>query len=818
MQPPTSIADHVTPGTPDRVPRASLRIQLTPSFDFAAAAARLDTIVALGVSHVYLSPIAEAVPGSVHGYDVTDHTSVRSELGGADGLDALLDAAHDRSLGIIIDHVPNHVSVERAEFNAPWWQTLRDGPSASSAKWFDIDWQAASGRVIIPQLGAPVDELLAAGQITTEVGDLGHELRVGTLRFPMAAGTEGLEVGHALDLQHYRLVHWRNPERNVRRFFTIDDLVAVRVEDREVAVAVDTIPRRLVDHPAFAGVRVDHVDGLAAPGVYLAGLRELIGDRLLFVEKIVAPGERLPRHWPVDGTTGYEQIAATEHALLDPAAEAPLMAMWCAATNDVSFADVERTARAEVLAGGLAPDFDRLAREVVDADGGQLMSTARRALDALTLSIERYRTYLPDDEMSDAVFEEVVEVASTGADERGYVDAATVRSVARVVRHGTTVLARWQQLTGPAVAKGGEDRAFYRWFPLASLCEVGGDPSRFSTPVSEFHEEQRKRQATHPASMLAATTHDTKRSAGVRARSLALASRAGEWSSLVAEWTTEHAALLHSVSGSASGGGLEQLALQTAVTAQPLDATRLGDYLVKAAREADLVTSWIDPDDGVESWLRNIAAQAVTDATSGSLAGFVQYVERAGDAVGLGLLAMQLTCPGFADLYQGAPKRLLTLVDPDNRMPVDWDDLERLVERVQHADTMSAFLDGNVDLARTILTQRLLHLRRRRPEAFGESAEYVELDVSGPGAEHVVAYARADEQSPLVAVVVVRALGSDAVLSDVEVDLPAGTWRSVTIDDATIEHGGRRRLTDLVDRPAGADGVPRFEVFDRVDR
>lgn len=171
------------------MPTAWLRLQITPSFDFAAAAGRFDILAALGVSHVYLSPIAEAVPGSGHGYDVTDHTTVRAEFGGASGLDMLLDAAHERSLGVIIDHVPNHVSVthknstagfvERAELNMPWWETLRDGVDAPSAKWIDIDWQAADGRVVIPKLGAPPDEMLAAGDITTGVGDLGPEVRAG---------------------------------------------------------------------------------------------------------------------------------------------------------------------------------------------------------------------------------------------------------------------------------------------------------------------------------------------------------------------------------------------------------------------------------------------------------------------------------------------------------------------------------------------------------------------------------------------------------------------------------------------------------------
>lgn len=788
-----------------------MRLQLTPVFDFVAAARRLDTIAELGVSHVYLSPITEAVPGSRHGYDVTDHTEVRADFGGDEGLEALLDAAAQRSLGVIIDHVPNHVSVEHAHLHDHWWATLRDGPSSPSAAWFDIDWRSADDRVIIPKLGAPLAEMIAAGDITSAVGDLGPELRVGTLRFPLAAGTHDLDVADAVEQQHYALRFWREPERNVRRFFTIDDLVAVRVEDRDVAHVVDAIPRRLVDHPAFAGVRVDHVDGLAAPGEYLHGLRDLLGDRLLVVEKIVAPGEQLPNHWPVDGTTGYEQIAAAEHALLDPAAEGPLMRVWRESTDDRSFVQLERAARAEVLAAGLAPDFDRLARQVVEIDAGAPtpLGTVRAAIDELTLAIERYRTYLPDDDASTEVFNEVVAHAANRRD--------TVADIARVIRTDTDALRRWQQLTGPAVAKGGEDRAFYRWFPLASLCEVGGDPSRFGTPVSEFHEVQRRRQVTHPSAMLAENTHDTKRSAGVRSRSLALAAHADEWAALVTEWLTDHAGLVEAVSGGADAA-LVHLALQTAATARPIDVDRLGDYLVKAAREADLITSWTDPDHRVENGLRDLAAQAIADTTTGPLAGLAGRITRDGDAAGLGLLTMLLTCPGFADMYQGSPRRLLTLVDPDNRSEVDWDEVARLVAQADTVDPKHAGISGDIDLARTVLTQRILRLRARRFEAFGMAAGYLELGVSGSGSDDVIAYARTDGDEPLVVVIVTRTLAVRPSFADTEVDLPDGTWRSVTCDDAPTLNGGQNDLAALLDRASDADELLRFEVLERIDR
>ena len=794
-----------------RQPTASLRLQLTPTFDFDAAAGQLPAIARLGVSHVYLSPINEAVPGSGHGYDVTDHTRVRTDFGGAERLDALLDAAAAHELGVIVDHVPNHVSVERAELNAPWWETLRDGPTSSSATWFDIDWKAADDRVIIPKLGAPLSDMLAAGEITTGVGDLGPEIRVHGLRFPLAPGTEDLDVGDAVDRQHYRLAHWRDPARNVRRFFTIDDLVAVCVEDHDVAQVVDTIPRHLSGHPAFAGVRVDHVDGLAAPGDYLRGLRELIGDRLLFVEKIVAPGERIPEHWPVDGTTGYEHVDATEHVLLDPNAEAALGRVWTRWAGDLSFEQVERSARAEVLASGLDPDFARLAAETVDTSP-DAPEQVREALDELTLAIERYRTYLPDDAASQDVFDHVVATA-TAIDDDGP-EADQVRQVADLLRRFPNLLQRWQQLTGPAVAKGGEDRAFYRWFPLAALCEVGGDPGRFSTPVAAFHDAQIARQQRHPSAMLAETTHDTKRSAGVRARSLALAARSTEWAPIVDQWIGAHTDVVD-VLGDELGGGIINLALQTAVTAQPIDAQRLGDYLVKSAREADLLTTWTEPDDLVESTLRGLAASLVDDATAGDLAEFSRVIEREGDLVGVGMLALHLTCPGFADLYQGSPRRLLSLVDPDNRAPVDWDAFVALIDQIPTTDTATALSGGDIDLARAVLTQRVLRLRHRRPDAFDASAGYAELDVSGAGSQHVVAFARTDaDGEPLVVVIVPRAV-VDVSFDDTRVELPGGTWRSMTIDDAAIVDGGERPLSDLLRRPPG---TAVFDVLDRTDR
>ena len=766
-------------------PIATYRIQLTPSFGFAATIGILDHLVGLGVSHLYLSPVAEAVPGSLHGYDVVDHTQVRSDFGGEGGLAALLAAAHDSGLGVVIDHVPNHMSVAEAHLNDRWWEMLRDGPDSAAAQWFDVDWSATDGRVIVPKLGDPLDQVLAQGDLSIGEGDRGAELRYGPLRFPLAAGTENLDVPVAVDRQHYRLQWWREPARNVRRFFTIDDLVAVRAEVPAVAEVIDTIPAQLTDHPAFAGVRVDHVDGLAQPEAYLAGLRRRIGDhRWLLVEKILAPGETLAPSWPVDGTTGYEHIRVSEHTFLDPAAEAPLEQLWTDLTGDQrDFVDIEDEARREVLDGALRPDLDRLVRLVVAelGDGEPVdVDIVRDALIELTIGVHRYRTYLPDDDASVAEMHTAhARAVATRPDLADVLDR-----LVRLIRARPAVAIRWEQLTSPTMAKGAEDRAFYRYLRLPSLCEVGGAPGEFATSVDAFHQHQRDVQSLMPMTMLAGTTHDTKRSEGVRARSLALAEIADEWASVVRRWMDDH-------STNSIDAATVLLALHTAVTAWPITADRMTEYLVKSAREADLHTSWTAPDEAYESALGALAADLEValgvDPGDPALGAIVNRTLRPGWANSLALLAVRLTSPGVPDLYQGTVAFTYSLVDPDNRVEPDWDERRSLVDRARALDGPTAWLGDEIEAAKAVVVTRALALRRRRPTAFGREARYLALDTTGEHADRVLAFARADGHGPQAVTIV--AMHEAADWADTAVVLPEGSWRNVLDDDAEAVAG-----------------------------
>ncbi len=757
-------------------PVATYRLQLTPEFGFDAAIGLLGHIHRLGVSHLYLSPISQAVPDSSHGYDVVDHTAVRGEFGGASAFERLLDAVAALRMAVIFDHVPNHVAATRPDLNPTWWALLRDGPGSAADAWFDVDWELTDGRVILPVLGAPREQAIEQSAIAVE----GDALVVyGDRRLPLAPGTEDLPLAEMLAAQHYLLQHWRNPARNVRRFFTIDDLVAVRVEHEHVAEVVDTLPARYADHDGFGGVRVDHVDGLADPLGYLTGLRRRIGDAaLLYVEKIVAPGEWLPDSWPVDGTTGYEFIRSVDHVLLAAGAETVFDELWAECGSDGHTAhELEVIARQEVVDEALAPGFGRLLR--IAARGlGVCEADLRDEVGQLTTRLPRYRTYLPDD--PDA--ERLIDAISRGPVARALLDPRGVDQV--------EMRRRWQQLTGPVMAKGAEDRSFYRYLRLASLCEVGGDPGRFGITVDEFHTDNQRRLATWPLAMLASSTHDTKRSEDVRARSAALTwladAEPDRTIGFLTGWIVELAGRTGVDAATAS------LAAQTVITTPGLDAARLNDYLVKACREASTRTDWERPDDDFERRLAELAVLATSVDPESRLG-----LDTIAPGISLAATALRLTSPGVPDLYQGSEAVVFQLVDPDNRVPPDWDTVARFAADER---TVAALWAENDPAVKTVLVREMLALRRRRPDSFGPSGTYAPIEVS----QGAICYARGDD-----VVVAVRRGAAEVTGS---LTFPAGTWYDV-LDIEAPSLSGTVTASSVVG--SGAEQTLPVAVFER---
>jgi (1->4)-alpha-D-glucan 1-alpha-D-glucosylmutase len=792
--------------TPDPRPLAAYRLQLTPEWPFEAAAELAPYLARLGVSHVYTSPVLEAEEGSQHGYDVVDHGRVRAELGGEAALERFVSALAAHGLAWLVDIVPNHVSVATPRRNRWWWATLRDGPEAREAQAFDVDWAAGGGRLVLPVLGAPLDEVLDQGQVAVVAGDGEPVLRIyGETELPLrpdthgeaaAAGADRAALAAVLERQHYRLDWWRRPTRNYRCFFDISDLAALRVEEPWVFEASHRLVRDWVDAGWLAGVRVDHVDGLLDPAGYLCRLRDVIGDRWLVVEKILTPGEVLPPEWPVDGTTGYEFARLAAGALVSRTGVERLDDLYAEiAGRRVDYAQIEHQAKREALERRLGPDLAQLDRLAAAALGPQAGSgpVRRRALTELLASFSVYRTYLgegagasPRHREDRELLEEAVERAERHRPEVAPVVEALAEAVADPADEAQRRLQeRLQQVSGPVMAKGGEDTALYRYHRLLALNDVGFAPDLVPDPAA-FHREMAALVRHHPFSMVTTSTHDTKRSEDVRARLAVVSELPDRWAELTRRWLARTEAV-------AVDAPVRYLALQTVVGAWPIDVERLRRYLVKAAREAGERTSWTDPDAGYEAALDELAG-ALTDreGLGAEIAGFVDDLRRPWSANVIGQTILRLTAGGVPDTYRGTELVDLSLVDPDNRRPVDWnrrrDLLGALEGQGQDADLIRAWNVGDLDRAKLLTIYRLCHLRREWPDAFGPDAPHRPLPVAGPNADRLMAYGRGDR----VAVLVTRlpATTDAGAWQATTVVLPAGRWRPVLSDDGPFDAPG----------------------------
>ncbi|MEU1016281.1 malto-oligosyltrehalose synthase [Streptomyces sp. NPDC005898] len=770
-------------------PTATYRLQLQPEFPFAAAEAAVPHLAALGVSHLHLSPVLEAVPGSTHGYDVVDHARVRAELGGEEGLRSLARTARAAGLGLVVDIVPNHMAAA-PRHNHALWEVLREGPGSPYARWFDIDWEAGGGRVLLPFLGGRLGEELASLRVDGDV------LRYHEHAFPLREGTEGLPLPELLDAQFYRLSWWRlaRTELNYRRFFTISDLIGVRVEDPEVFDATHGKILELLHEGVVDGLRIDHPDGLADPGAYLRTLHEASGGRWTVVEKILADGERLPAAWPVAGTTGYDALRHLDGVLADPAGARELLGHYrrFAAPPDDRGGDWEATVRRaayRVVTRELAAEVDRLTREaaaICAADPGlrdHAPWALRTALRELLVRLPVYRPYVSGGAAPETVLTreaaEEAKAAFTVPEEAATVDVvrdlALGRAGAAEDRSREAVAgfrARFAQTASALRAKAVEDSAFYRHAPLLSAAEVGGAPERPAVPVAEFHAYCARVQRDWPATGTVLTTHDTKRSADVRAGISVLTQCPGRWADLLAD-LTERTARESGVR--APDPQVAWAVWQTALGFGPPDAARLRDALVKHVREAGLHTSWTEPDEAYERAVTAFVEAGPCGAPRHAVASFARDLAPHVRANVLGAALLHLTMPGVPDLYQGTEGEYRALVDPDNRHPARFgaDVLERLEAK-----------PGSRDLSdeKLALTAAALRLRGRRPELFGEAGTYEPLTAEGPGAAHCVAFTRSGEVVVAVTRLSLR-LAEAGGWHDTRLALPAGRWTDLLAPD-----------------------------------
>ena len=749
-------------------PSSTYRWQLRPDFGFDDARGVVDYLADLGVGAAYVSPVLDATPGSTHGYDVTDPRLARPALGGEDARRELAGALRAAGLGLVVDIVPNHMSIEVPSANPFWWDVLKLGQESAYAHWFDIDW--SRGPILVPVLGS-ADDLDA---LTVEGDELVHS----GLRFPIAPGTEQGSPAEVHGRQHYELVDWRrgNAELTYRRFFDITTLAAVTVEHDDVFDGVHGEVLRWVADGDVTGLRVDHPDGLADPTAYMERLRRAAPGAWIVVEKILHPGEALPAGWPVDGTTGYDALGEIFGVLVDPAGEPALTALAADLGQDTDYAAVEQTARRLVTDLILVAEVRRMARLLDGID----LDVAVHAVAETMIAFEVYRSYLPQEA------EHWVTAIATARHRRPDL-VASLNALDLQVRADPTgeLATRVQQTSGMVVAKGTEDTTFYRYTRFAALNEVGGSPDRFGIDLAELHRLAAGRDRSSPATMTTLTTHDTKRSEDTRARLAVLSEVADEFCDAVRRWS--------SVCGLGEPS-LELLAWQTLLGAAPISDERLVDYLLKAARESKIRTTWTEPDEDFEQLVRVWPAR-VRETVGPEVDAFVERITPAGWITSLSQKIVQLTGPGVPDVYQGTELWDFSLVDPDNRRAVDYDVRRGLLRRIEEGMVPDVDVSG---AAKLLVVHRALVLRRDRPELF---RGYRALEANGPAAAHAIAYARSDDLVVL-ATRLPMGLGASGGWRDTTVDLGPGVWTDVLTGD--VVDGPVARLSSVLDRyPVG---------------
>ncbi|WP_241658835.1 malto-oligosyltrehalose synthase [Kosakonia cowanii] len=757
---------------------------------FERAVALVPYIKKLGISHLYASPIFTATSGSTHGYDVTDANEIDPTLGGREGFDKLAQALKAAGLGLIIDIVPNHMA---ASLENAWWRdVIAKGEKSPWAHHFDIDW---SRRLTLPFLGEDFEAVVEKGELKVEA-----DPQTGKPAFvyyesvyPLVEAswqgreqeilglTDAAKITELHAQQPWRLMSWRDAASDLsyRRFFEITGLVGMRVEDDQVFDDTHKLILELVHSGAVDGLRVDHVDGLADPRGYLMRLRQKAGDDChITVEKILGKGEHLPDDWPVSGTTGYEFIAALSDVLVDDENLDGLREAYDQVVGKPVDMKAElRSAKLLMVDRNFAGEFSVLLRLAGDIAGHEASAPAeealRQALRELLIAFPVYRTYgtaqgLPPADL--ALLQKVVSKvkASSFAPQPTALDFITRILTGDLPDSARDEAARFrtrfQQLTGPLMAKSVEDTLFFRQNMDLALNEVGAEPLRRNFSLARFHQEMQTRLEKQPDALSGTSTHDTKRGEDARARLYTLTEAPARWAECVTRWremNKDKVSMLED--GPAPRPAVAWMIYQALagvwpVTLQPDDAEglkalegRFVEFVEKALREAKQRTDWVDSNDAYESAVLDYVRHLLSPDNQPFLQDFTTSLLpfiRAGLVNSLTQTLIKLAAPGVPDIYQGSEALNFSLVDPDNRLEPDYPELERLLDAQEHADPRLQEGWSSGQLKQSFIA-RLLHLRQEKPALF-RHGDYLPLNADGEQADNVIAFARVDEDDALI--------------------------------------------------------------------
>jgi (1->4)-alpha-D-glucan 1-alpha-D-glucosylmutase len=732
-----------------RIPGSTYRLQFTPSFRFADALQILDYLHELGITDLYASPLFKARSGSTHGYDVTDPTRLNPELGSPQQFDELCRELQSRNIGLVLDIVPNHMA---ASLENPWWfDILEKGEDSRYAGFFDVNWE--SKKILLPILSKPYGEVLENQEISLVIEDGRPTLRYCEQKLPLAAGAENLgldSVDGILSRQHYRLAYWRKAADsiNYRRFFDINDLVSLRAEREDVFRATHEYLLKLLEKGNVTGLRVDHIDGLLDPQAYL----ERLPDTYVVSEKILAGNEELPSGWHAEGTTGYDFLNFVNGVFIDPEGFHELKRIYKGFTGSTkTFTEVLHERKRQVMTELFAVELNSLAQKLIhlaeeDRDARDLPTeTLKEAFVSVTARLPLYRTYIsgePIAETDHEYIEDSITAAGSGPAfdflrrvlllrPAWYIEGSRARYLDFIMR--------WQQFTGPVMAKGLEDTACYVHNVLMSVNEVGADANGPDTyfGVEQFHRRNLQRRARWPHTLNATSTHDTKRSEDVRARINALSEIPNDWARSIRRWG-------HMNPSETAPDAAEQLLIyQSILGAWPIEPDRLKEYVIKALREGKTHTSWSEIDERYERrvlfFIDSLYSNEDFQRTFRPLQKKLAYF---GALSSLAQVVLKVSSPGVPDFYRGSETWDLSLTDPDNRRPLDFAPLvtclNELKERTDVPKLLKNWADGRIKM---YVTWKLLQFRREHSDLFADG-DYIPVPVTGARANHVVAFAR----------------------------------------------------------------------------
>ena len=732
-----------------RIPNSTYRVQFNREFRFADAVRILDYLHELGITDLYASPIMKARPGSMHGYDVTDPTQLNPDLGTPEDFETLCTALREKGMGLIVDIVPNHMAASLD--NAWWFDVLEKGEESPYAGFFDVNWE--SRRVLLPILGRPYGEVLEKQELQLRTENGRTILQYHEQKLPVAAGAENLSVESVDDVlsrQHYRLAYWRKAADaiNYRRFFDVSDLVTLRSERDEVFRATHEFTLKLVAEGKIAGVRIDHVDGLLDPKGYL----ERLPRCYVVVEKILGGHEHLPSDWRTHGTTGYDFLNFLNGVFVDREGFHQLERIYSNFTGSTNsygevFQQRKRQVMKELFAGEVTVFIRRLTELAEEDRHARDLRTdeLQEAFVAVTACLPVYRTYIRDEHISAtdrAYIEDALTVGGKGLafeflrrvlllSPPWYLQASREKYLDFVMR--------WQQFTGPVMAKGLEDTTFYVHNPLVSVNEVGGDCAgpEVYFGVEEFHRRNLSRHSCWPHSMNASSTHDTKRSEDVRARINILSELPDEWENALRRWYRMN------TSETAPDANEQVLIYQSMLGAWPLDPDRLKQYVTKALREGKTHTNWMEINRSYETRVLSFIDRLY--ANNAFLKDFLRLQEKLayfGALSSVSQLILKIASPGVPDFYRGTDVWDLSLADPDNRRPVDFaartEMLRCLKEHSDPTELLKNWRDGRMKL---YTTWKALQFRRSHADLFREG-EYLPLHVAGAKENHIIAFVR----------------------------------------------------------------------------